>query len=110
MHHFNLTTMAKTDNRPKEKMQLTIEFADNGIILRNPELEDEVTLALTKETTSTSMARAYDLDHSEEYRVIGKKIYDWLTEVVVAEYSGYLITTGAELDITATLNGRRRDV
>ena len=44
--------MAKIDNRPKEKMQLTIEFADNGIILRNPELEDEVTLALTKETTS----------------------------------------------------------
>lgn len=99
--------MAKIDNRPKEKMQLTIEFADNGIILRNPELEDEVTLALTKETTSTSMERAYDLDHSEEYRVIGKKIYDWLTEVVVAEYSGYLVTTGAELDITATLNGRR---
>ena len=31
-------------DRPKEKMQLTIEFADNGIILRNPELEDEVTL------------------------------------------------------------------
>ena len=102
--------MAKTDNRPKEKMQLTIEFADNGIILRNPELEDEVTLALTTETTSTSLARVCDFDHSEEYRVIGKKIYDWLTEVVVAEYSGYLVTTGAELDITATLNGRRMDV
>ena len=35
--------MAKVDNRPKEKMQLTIEFADNGIILRNPELEDDAT-------------------------------------------------------------------
>ena len=87
--------MAKIDNRLKEKMQLTIEFADNGIILRNPDCEDEVTLALTG---------------SEEYRVIGKKIYDWLTDVVVAEYSDHLITTGAELDITATLNGRRRDV
>ena len=98
--------MAK-ENRPKEKMQLTIEFADNGIILRNPNIEDEVTLALTKKTTSTSMARAYDLDHSEEYRAIGKKIYDWLTEVAVADHADYWVSTGAELDITATLNGRR---
>ena len=98
--------MAKTDNRPKEKMQLTIEFADNGIILRNPDCEDEVTLALIKEKHK-EVGYGYDIDHSEEYRVIGKKIYDWLTEVVVAEYSGYLVTTGAELDITATLNGRR---
>ena len=98
--------MAKTDNRPKEKMQLTIEFADNGIILRNPDCEEEVTLALIKEKHK-EVGYGYDIDHSEEYRVIGKKIYDWLTEVVVAEYSGYLVTTGAELDITATLNGRR---
>lgn len=99
--------MAKIDNRPKEKMQLTIEFADNGIILRNPECEDEVTLALRAETTSTSLARVCDFDHTEEYRAIGKKIYDWLTEVAVAEHSDYWIATGAELDITATLNGRR---
>ena len=99
--------MAKIDNRPKEKMQLTIEFADNGIILRNPELEDEVTLALTTETTSTSLARVCDFDHTEEYRAIGKKIYDWLTEVAVAEHSDYWIATGAELDIVATLTGRK---
>ena len=98
--------MAKTDNRPKEKMQLTIEFADNGIILRNPELEDEVTLALIKEKHK-EVGYGYDIDHSDEYRAIGKKIYDWLTEVAVVEHSDYFITTGAELDITATLNGRR---
>ena len=102
--------MAKIDNRPKEKMQLTIEFADNGIILRNPELEDEVTLALTGKGTHKLEGYGYDIDHSEEYRAIGKKIYDWLTEVAVVEHSDYFITTGAELDITATLNGRRRDV
>ena len=89
--------MAKIEDRPKEKMRLTIEFADNGIILRNPELKDEVTLALTEDY----------IDHSVEYRLIGKKIYDCLTGVVVPEYSGYLVTTGVELDITATLNGRR---
>ena len=101
--------MAKIDNRPKEKMRLTIEFADNGIILRNPELEDEVTLALIKEKHK-EVGYGYDIDHTEEYRVIGKKIYDWLTEVAVVEHSDYFITTGAELDITATLNGRRREV
>jgi len=31
-----------------EKMRLTIEFADNGIILRNPDCEDIVELALTR--------------------------------------------------------------
>ena len=99
--------MAKIDNRPKEKMQLTIEFADNGIILRNPDCEDEVTLALTTETTSTSLARVCDFDHTEEYRAIGKKIYDWLTEVAVAEHADYWVSTGAELDIVATLTGRK---
>jgi hypothetical protein len=98
--------MAKIKDNPVETMRLDIEFADNGIILRNPDIEDEVTLALIKEKHK-EVGYGYDIDHSEEYRVIGKKIYDWLTEVVVAEYSGYLVTTGAELDITATLNGRR---
>lgn len=98
--------MAKIDNRPKEKMQLTIEFADNGIILRNPELEDDVTLAVHQVTGYNQLGA----DYSEEYKAIGHKIYDWLTEVVMAEYSEYLITTGAELDITVTLNGRKRDV
>jgi hypothetical protein len=96
--------MAKTDNRPKEKMRLVIEFADNGIILRTPELEDEVTLALTKK--SEYACSRYDFVHDDEYNIIGKKIYDWLVEVIVPEYSGTLVITGAELDITATLTGR----
>ena len=95
--------MAKIDNRPKEKMQLTIEFADNGIILRNPELEDEVTLALTKGEWTDS------IDHSDEYKSIGKKIYDWMMDVVVQDHASELICTGAELDITATLTGRERE-
>lgn len=100
--------MAKTDNRPKEQMKLTIEFADNGIILRNPDLEDEVTLALTGKGTHKPEGYGYDIDHSDEYRAIGQKVYDWLTEVVIAEYSGEWISTGADLSITATLNGRER--
>jgi hypothetical protein len=102
--------MAK-ENRPKEKMRLVIEFADNGIILRNPELEDEVKLALTKkiEYADGACRSRYDFVHDDEYKIIGQKIYDWLVEVMVPEYSGTWISTGAELDITAMLTGRERE-
>lgn len=87
-----------------------IEFADNGIILRNPELEDEVTLALTKivEYDPHVSRDRYEFVHDDEYKAIGKKIYGWLNNVV-AEYSDMLVSTGAELDITATLTGRERE-
>ena len=98
--------MAKVKENPVETMKLDIEFADNGIILRNPDIEDEVTLALTKETTSTSLARVCDFDHTEEYRAIGKKLYDWLTDVAVPEHADHWITTGARLSIKAELEGR----
>ena len=102
--------MAK-ENRPKEKMRLVIEFADNGIILRNPELEDEVKLALTKkiEYADGAYRSRYDFVHDDEYKIIGQKIYDWMVEVMVPEYSGTWVSTGAELDITATLTGRERE-
>ena len=97
--------MAKTKDNPVEQMKLDIEFADNGIILRNPDCEDEVTLALTGPEMRES-GYAYGIDHSQEYRAIGKKIYDWLTEVAVPEYADYWITTGAKLHIKAELTGR----
>ena len=96
----------KTSERPKERMALTIEFADNGIILRNPELEDEVTLALTDTGTHKPEGYGYDIDHSEEFRAIGRMIYNWLVDVAVPEHADRWITTGAELAITATLTGR----
>ena len=97
--------MAKIKDNPVETMRLDIEFADNGIILRNPDCEDEVTLALTG-TEMREAGYAYGIDHSQEYRAIGKKIYDWLTEGAVAEHSGHWISTGANLHIKAELTGR----
>jgi len=94
--------MAK-NNKPMEQMKLTIEFADNGIILRNPEIEDEVTLALTLESADGEGKRT-DW-HVKEYRAIGKKVYDWLTCVAIQEHEDF-VCTGAELNIVATLNGR----
>ena len=97
--------MAKIKDNPIETMRLGIEFADNGIILRNPDIEDEVTLALTGPEMRES-GYVYGIDHSQEYRAIGKKIYDWLTEVAVAEHSGHWVSTGANLHIKAELTGR----
>lgn len=91
------------DNRPKEKMQLTIEFADNGIILRNPECEDEITLALTRPGTGDNL-------HDDEYKAIGEKVYECLMDAVVDNYHEFYIATGADLEITAALNGRYRDI
>ena len=98
--------MAKTKDNPVEQMKIDIEFADNGIILRNPECEDEVTLALTGKGTHKPEGYGYDIDHSEEYRAIGKKIYDWLTEVAVLEHADHWVSTGANLHIKAELTGR----
>ena len=92
--------MAKTDNRPKEKMNLDIELADNGIILRDSNDEDIVTLALYGDHPG-------DDDYmSEAYRAIGQRVYDWLLGVAMPEHCDHWISTGAHFDITATLTGR----
>lgn len=96
------------DNRPKEKMRLTIELADNGIILRNPECEDEVTLALMGEGVRAEDGYGYVINHENEYKAIGRKIYNWLQHEAIQEHNDDWISTGAELDITATLTGRER--
>ena len=79
--------MAKTKDNPVETMKLDIEFADNGIILRNPDCEDDVTLAMTTE------------NNAEEYRAIGKEIYNWLVVEAVPEHADHWVSTGARLSI-----------
>lgn len=97
--------MAKTKDNPVETMRLDIEFAENGIILRNPDYENEVTLALTLEEGIDGEGKRTDW-HAKEYRAIGKKIYDWLTEVAVSENADHWVSTGANLYIKAELTGR----
>ena len=86
----------------KERMRLNLELADNGIILRNPDCEDDVTLAVHP----SEPFRAGGPDLSNEYRAIGQKIYDWLLDVVTEEHRGELIITNFDIDITATCKGR----
>ena len=80
---------------------MNIELADNGIIIRNPDSEDEITLAITERYGSD-----YKPDISNEYKAIGQKIYDWLLDVVIQEHDTDLIITNFDLDITATCKGR----
>ena len=70
-------------------MRMNIELADNGIIIRNTENEDEVTIALEK----------------SEPRVIGQKIFSWL-ETVAHDHKNDFIITNIDIDITATFKGR----
>ena len=94
--------MEKTVNNPKEKMRMNIELADNGIIIRNPDCEDDITLAITSEVRTIYNER----DLSNEYKAIGKKIYDWLLDVVIQEHESDLIITNFDIDVVATCKGR----
>lgn len=91
--------MAKVVSNPMEKMRMNIELADNGIIVRNLDSEDDVTLALEKIVDFSS-------DHSDEFRLIGEKIYSWLTDVVILAHKDELIITDFDIDIVATCKGR----
>ena len=94
--------MAKIVNNPKEKMRMNIELADNGIILRNPDCEDDITLAITSEARTTYNER----DLTNEYKAIGQRIYDWLLDVVIQEHEDELVITNFDIDVVATCKGR----
>ena len=96
--------MAKVTNNPKEKMRMNIELADNGIIIRNPDEEDEVTLAMTKANGVTGLG--YKPDHSDEYQLIGMKIYSWIMDEVLQDHADELIITNFDIDVVATCKGR----
>ena len=88
-------------------MRMNIELADNGIIIRSPENEDEVTLAMNGGGTRKAEGYGYDIDHTDEYKAIGKKIYDWLMDVVIQEHDTELIITNFDIDVVATCKGRQ---
>ena len=87
-----------------ECLKMNIELADNGIIIRNPELEDDVTLAMDRGHNIGSYN--YEPDHSEEYQTIGRKIYDWLFNTVIENHRDDLIITAFDIDIQAVAKGR----
>lgn len=87
-----------------EVINLNIELADNGIIIRNEANEDEVTLALERdERFNDEKDRRQDM-----YKAIGEKIYDWLMDDVINKQSDELIVTNFELDICVECVGKKR--
>lgn len=91
-------------NNQVEVMNLNIELADNGIIIRNEANEDEVTLALERDR------RNYDEKDSRQdmYKAIGEKVYDWLMDDVINKQSDNLVVTHFEVKISAECIGRER--
>lgn len=82
-------------------MKISIELADNGIIIRNPDREDDVTLALSR--------GQYGEDRTDEHNAIGKMVLDWLMNVVLTEQNlSLILPTGFDIDINAKCFGRER--
>jgi len=104
--------MSKKKTTAAETLRMNIELADNGIIIRNPDCEDEVTLAMQKgewvDQGGVQKGAFYNhFDHTQEHQAIGRKIYDWLMNVVLLEQDpSYIITTGFQLEINAKCEGR----
>jgi hypothetical protein len=91
--------MSKKKVTAAETLHMNIELADNGIIIRNPDCEDEVTLAIENNGSCDN--------HGNEYRAIGWKLYDWLMNVVLQDQDpNEIITTGFQLEIIAKCEGR----
>ena len=92
----------KQATAPAECLKINIELADNGIIIRNPDCKDDITLAITSETRTIYNER----DLTNEYKAIGKKIFDWLLDVVIQEHEDELVITNFDIDVVATCKGR----
>lgn len=89
-----------------EVLKLNIELADNGIIIRNLDCEDEVILALTGGGTHKDEAYGYDIDHTKEYEAIGRKIFDWLKDDVLPEHYADMIVTNFDLEVKCKCKGK----
>jgi len=95
--------MSKKKEAKAMTMRMVIEMADNGIIIRNPDCEDDVTLALEKGQ------RIDNIDKSDEYKAVGKRVLDWLMNIVLGESSPTeIIVTGFDLTVESRCTGRNR--
>lgn len=81
-------------------MRLNIELADNGIIIRDRDCPDAITLATAKGDWRNE-------DHSDEHTAVGKRVYEWLMDVVLGESDpSEILVTGFDIDINARCIGR----
>ena len=84
---------------PAESLKMNIELADNGIIIRNLECEDDVILATSKDYGSAG------IDHDDEYKAIGKKIFDWMYNDLLGKMEDFIVTN-FDIEVQAKAKGR----
>ena len=89
------------EEKAKKELVLRMEFADNGSIIRNMN-EGEVRLVLSKATKALD-GHGVDVDHSEEHKALGARIYSWLEECMY-ELADLQVKAEFELDIVATFD------
>ena len=95
--------MEKDKEFPSERLRMTIEYAENGIIIRRHDYGGVEVVVTKKELEGVG-----DM-YENEYKAIGKHIYGWLDDCVIAEHQDELIIGAMELDITATCKGEEAE-
>lgn len=84
-----------------ERKKITIELADNGIIIREPDCVDVVQLSLYQRNTVE--------EYSQIYHDLGEILFGWLMEVVLEDYKGPLVAEGFKVEFNAEITGRKRE-
>lgn len=100
---FSMQDNTKNSDTPRPSLK-TADGPLSARILRNPDCEDEVMLALTKDDGMIGIGHMPR--HDDEYQAIGQKIYDWLCEVIIPKHEDELIITNFDIEVVATCKGR----
>ena len=100
--------MGKIKKTAESAMLLDIEFADNGIIIRDPIDPDCITIATYQDTHHNGVLDK-DIEFADIYTKLGRILYTWLCEVVIGEHEKELYTTGFKLVFHASCVGRKKD-
>ena len=87
-----------------EKMEMRIELADNGIILRDEDCN--VHVVMHGESTKNA-DYGYKIDHTPERKAIGSWVYEFLMESVLPEHEDELSIVGFDIEIIARPYGYR---
>ncbi len=91
----------KKEKQPTGLLRLSIQLAQNGIILTDRDNEEFFMVESDNEVSC---------DHEERksriHRLIGSTIYEWLEVAMIDEHERTWYITGAELDINVRLTGQ----
>lgn len=85
-------------------LRISIDLANNGVIIRNPDDEGDVQLVLYKPHCENSFST--ESAHDDEYKEIGKRIVFWMYNAVLEMHSDELNVTGFNMEVAVSCIGR----